>query len=184
MGIAFNLKKLLLSVLADLEFHLTNFNGKRQFFREKYFDLMRVKYEKKFYIGHNLEVRNLGNLALGNRCCIGSYSRIWNYAAVVIGDDFLSAGCLTINSGTHDPVTLEPKGEEIKIGSRVWCGVNVTILAGVTIGNDVVIGAGSVVVNNISDGCIVAGVPARKIRDLNRSKIEIWRPFNWRDDLW
>ena len=42
-----------------------------------------------------------------------------------------------------------------------------TIIGGVHIGNDVVIGAGSVVVNDIPDGCVVAGNPARIIRRIS-----------------
>lgn len=179
MGVAFNFRKLLFSTLADLEFHLNTFTGKTQVFRKSYLDVMGVKYDKQFYMGHSIEIRCFSNLIFGKRCSLGSYARIWNYAPIIIGDDFLAAGGLTINSGTHDPVTLEPKGAEIRIGSRVWCGVNVTIIGGVTIGDDVVIGAGSVVVKSVPNGCIVAGVPAKKIRDLDRSNIEIWRPFGW-----
>jgi maltose O-acetyltransferase len=82
-----------------------------------------------------------------------------------------------LNSATHDPVTLAPQGIEIKIGKKVWCGTNVTILAGVTIGSNVVIGAGSVVINDIPSNCIAAGVPAKKIRDLHRQDIQCWNPF-------
>jgi acetyltransferase-like isoleucine patch superfamily enzyme len=179
MGIIFNLQKLLCSHLANLEFELTNFNGGEQFFRKKHFQLMGVKFNSKFYFGKYIDIRNKGNLSLGERCCIGSYSRIWNYAPITIADDFLTAGCLTLNSATHDPITLEPKGMPIQIGSRVWCGINVTIIGGVTIGDDVVIGAGSVVVKDIPSQCIAVGVPAKKIKDLDRQNIELWKPYGW-----
>lgn len=51
-----------------------------------------------------------------------------------------------------------------KIGDRVWIGANVTILKGVTIGNDVVIGAGSVVTKNIPEKAIAVGNPAKVIK--------------------
>jgi acetyltransferase-like isoleucine patch superfamily enzyme len=50
------------------------------------------------------------------------------------------------------------------IGDRVWLGANVTVLKGVTIGNDTVIGAGSVVTKDIPPGAIAVGVPAKVIR--------------------
>lgn len=50
------------------------------------------------------------------------------------------------------------------IGDRVWLGANVTVLKGVTIGNDAVIGAGSVVTKNIPSGAIAVGVPAKVIK--------------------
>ena len=52
------------------------------------------------------------------------------------------------------------------IGNDVWIGGNVTILPGVTIGNNVVVAAGAVVTKDIPDNCVVAGVPARKIKDI------------------
>lgn len=183
MELVFNLAKIIFAAAANYEFELLSFNGKYQFFRKCYFDLMHVKYGDSFYMGHHIEVRNRGNLILGNRCCIGSYSRIWNYAPIAIGDDFLTAGCLTLNSGTHDPLTLNPEAAEIKIGSRVWCGINVTIIGGVNIGDDVVIGAGSLVTRDIPGGCIAAGVPAKKLKELDRTDIKIWRPFGWNQTL-
>ena len=53
----------------------------------------------------------------------------------------------------------------IVLGKRVWIGSNSTILQGVTIGDNAVIGAGSVVTKDIPAGCIAAGVPARIIRN-------------------
>lgn len=49
---------------------------------------------------------------------------------------------------------------------EVWIGDNVTILPGVTIGNNVVVAAGAVVTKDIPDNTLVVGVPAKKIRDL------------------
>jgi acetyltransferase-like isoleucine patch superfamily enzyme len=51
-----------------------------------------------------------------------------------------------------------------KIGDRVWIGANVTILKGVNIGDDAVIGAGSVVTKNIPQAAIAVGVPAKVIK--------------------
>jgi len=65
---------------------------------------------------------------------------------------------------------MQPKSLPIKIGNRVWCGVDVTILSGVTVGDDVVIGAVSVVTNDIPSDSIAAGVPAKKIKPLQRGK--------------
>ena len=49
---------------------------------------------------------------------------------------------------------------------EVWIGGNVTILPGVTIGNNVVVAAGAVVTKDIPDNTLVGGVPAKKIKDL------------------
>ena len=58
------------------------------------------------------------------------------------------------------------QAKPIKIGNDVWIGGNSTILAGVTIRNNVVIGAGSVVTKSINDNSLVAGVPAKVIKRL------------------
>ena len=52
------------------------------------------------------------------------------------------------------------------IGDNVTLGVNVTIIGGITIGNNVIIGAGSVVVKDIPDNSVAVGNPARVIRTL------------------
>ena len=54
----------------------------------------------------------------------------------------------------------------VHIGNDVWIGGNVTILPGVTIGNNVVVAAGAVVTKDVPDNCVVGGVPARKIKDI------------------
>ncbi|MBI4780664.1 MAG: acyltransferase [Oscillatoriophycideae cyanobacterium NC_groundwater_1537_Pr4_S-0.65um_50_18] len=178
MALGSNLQRVLLELLSDLEFKLTNpSHSKVQKWRKRYLKFMQIGFKNQFYMGQDIYIRNRGNLTLGDRCSLGSFTRIWNYAPIKIGDDFMSAGNLTLNSGTHDPIDLQPKGSEINIGSRVWCGVNVTIIAGITVGDDVVIGAGSLVINDIPSGCVVAGVPAKKIRDIDRTGIQIWQPF-------
>ncbi len=53
----------------------------------------------------------------------------------------------------------------VKVGNRVWIGSSAIILPGVTIGNNAIIGAGSVVTKDVDEYTIVAGVPAIKIGD-------------------
>lgn len=178
MKLFFNASKILLGFLSDIDFLLFEPKVGGQRLRFLYLRLMKVEFTKNFYMGHKIYIRNRGKLKLGDRCGIGSFAQIWNYAPISISDDFLAASNLILNSGTHDPVTLAPQGLEIRIGKRVWCGTNVTILAGVTIGDDVVIGAGSVVVKDIPNNCVVAGTPARKIRNLDRTEKKLWQPFN------
>lgn len=59
-----------------------------------------------------------------------------------------------------------------QIGDRVWLGANVTVLKGVTIGNDAIIGAGSIVTKDIPERAIAVGAPAKVIRYRDHAKSE------------
>lgn len=52
----------------------------------------------------------------------------------------------------------------------IWIGVNVTILPGVTIGENAVVGAGAVVTKDVPDNAVVVGNPARVIKYLDKEK--------------
>lgn len=89
---------------------------------------------------------------------------------ITLGDNVhIVSGC---NFVTHDGGVLilrdrEPDLEVTKpivVGNNVYIGINCTILPGVTIGDDVIVGAGSVVNKDVAPGTVVAGVPARVIR--------------------
>ena len=76
-------------------------------------------------------------------------------------------------------VTDREYGKPINIGNDCWFGGNVTILPGVTIHDNVVVGAGSVVTHDLESGAIYAGNPAKKIRDITKEdsiflKKELW----------
>ena len=65
---------------------------------------------------------------------------------------------------------LNPAGD-VKLGNRVWVGQRSTILKGVTIGNNAIVGAGAVVTRDVPANCVAAGNPARVVR-----KGVTWRP--------
>lgn len=85
------------------------------------------------------------------------------YATVLnaerIGDYFSCIHCTTLGETEKGRPT---------IGNNVTLGANVTIIGPVNIGDNVIIGAGSVVVKDIPDNCVVAGNPCRVLRDLCR----------------
>jgi acetyltransferase-like isoleucine patch superfamily enzyme len=137
-------------------------------FRRLYLHFQKVKHGKNLWVGRGLRFLNSSNLILGECCALGDFVRIATHAPITIGDDFIGSTGLHLDSGTHDPISLTPKALPIHIGNRVWCGINVTILAGVTIGDDVVIGAGSVVCKDIPSNSIAVGVPAKVIKPLDR----------------
>ena len=55
----------------------------------------------------------------------------------------------------------------VRIGNNVWVGANVTILPGVSIGDNAIIAAGAVVTKDIPANMLAAGIPAKVIRQIN-----------------
>jgi acetyltransferase-like isoleucine patch superfamily enzyme len=91
---------------------------------------------------------------------------------VEIGDHCMLANGCFVTDGNHrfddptQPVTWQgftTKGPT-RIGDNVWCGANVVVTSGVTIGERAVIGANSVVTTDVPPYSIVAGVPARVLK--------------------
>jgi acetyltransferase-like isoleucine patch superfamily enzyme len=162
--------------ISEIESHFVEYSSKdRLYLRRLYFRLRQFKYGKVLFVGRNFHSLIDGNLILGERCALGHDVRIINHFPIVIGDDFIGSTGLHLETGAHDPITMEPTPRSIQIGNRVWCGINVTILAGVTIGDDVVVGAGSLVCRDIPSNSIAVGVPAKVIKPLVRAdKKSLW----------
>ena len=57
----------------------------------------------------------------------------------------------------------------IMIKDRAWIGANATILTGVTIGKNAVVAAGAVVTKDVPDNCMVGGVPAKIIKEIDQN---------------
>lgn len=101
-------------------------------------------------------------------------------ADIYIGDSVMIAPNVTIAAGTH-PICpeLREKGYQynlpVHIGNRVWIGAGAIILPGVTIGDDSVIGAGSVVTRNIPSGVVAVGNPCRVLREISEKDYEKYK---------
>jgi len=112
-----------------------------------------------------------GGVVLGNRVEINNYSLIDGTGGVSIGDDSLLGPGVRIISYQHgtelgSSIRSQPiVGLPIAIGRDVWICANAVILGGVSIGDGAVIAAGAVVRSDVAPYTMVAGVPARTIKN-------------------
>lgn len=126
------------------------------------------------------------NISIGNNFYTNYNCTILDGAAVTFGDNvFIAPNCVFSTAG--HPIDVEQRNEGLEIalpitvGDNVWIGTNVSVLPGVKIGSNTVIGAGSVVNKDIPDGVIAAGNPCkiiRKITHTDKFKYPIWNNNN------
>lgn len=132
----------------------------------------RIEIGDKSKIGTMSIVEDRGGfIKIGKNTSINSMSVLYGHGGLTIGDDCIMATgliCVPAEHNFSDPnLPVKEQGESkkgIRIGNGVWIGARVTVLDGVTIGDDSVIGAGAVVTQDIPSRSIAVGVPARVIR--------------------
>lgn len=116
-------------------------------------------------------------ITIGNECNIGEYCHISAINKITIGNGLLTGRFVYIGDNSHGGLSMEEallppeqrtltsKGP-IVIGNNVWIGDKVMILGGVTIGDNVIIGAHSVVTQSVPSNSMWCGIPAKEIKSL------------------
>jgi maltose O-acetyltransferase len=128
--------------------------------------------------GHNLKIwgkiyiKNPKNIIFGKNVSINDGAYLNGLGGIEIGDNVsISAQSIIVSTGLDTGSFLIDKkhcNEKITIGNNVQIGAGAIILAGVKIGNNVIVGAGSVVTKDIDDDSIVVGNPAILLRKLSK----------------
>jgi acetyltransferase-like isoleucine patch superfamily enzyme len=109
-------------------------------------------------------------IAIGRDTYLNRRVEIMCRRRVTIGADCAVAWDVSIMDTNYHWLSDGSKEGPVEIGDRVWIGARATILPGVTIGTGAVIAAGAVVRHDVPENTLVAGVPARPIREVTWSR--------------
>lgn len=116
-------------------------------------------------------------ITIGDNCKIGEYCHITSCNGITIGNGLLTGRYVLITDNSHGGLSLENSGTapidrpleskgKVVIGDNVWLGDKVTVLPGVRIGDNVIVGANSVVTKDIPSNSMAAGIPAKVLKHL------------------
>lgn len=116
------------------------------------------------------------NIAVGENFYANVNCVILDAAEVTFGDNvFVAPNCGFYTAGHPLDVPRRNRGLEyaypITIGNNVWIGGNALFMPGVSVGDNVVIGAGSVVTKDIPDNVLALGSPCRVVREMSRDEL-------------
>jgi acetyltransferase-like isoleucine patch superfamily enzyme len=128
-----------------------------------------------------------GRIKIGEDCFVGENSKIWSADSVEIGDRVLISHNVNIHDTNAHPIDSTKRHEHfirnvsgsysskndlgilsapVTILDDVWIGFNAVILKGVTIGKAAIVAAGSIVTSDVPEFSIVAGNPAKVVKQL------------------
>lgn len=120
----------------------------------------RIEVGENFYANHGLVILDAGKVVFGDNVFIGPNCGFHTSGHPI---DFERR-----NSGLEYAYT-------ITVGKNVWFGAGVQVMPGVSIGDNVVIGSGSIVVKDIPSDCVAVGNPCKVIRNITENdKIKDW----------
>jgi acetyltransferase-like isoleucine patch superfamily enzyme len=124
------------------------------------------------WIGHGTKIRcHEGTVSIGAKTVLGQECTISAFQRVSIGRECVLADRVMLIDFDHGMVEVERPirlqgiyKRDVHVGNNVWIGYGASILRGVTIGDNAVVGTSAVVTNDVPANAVVAGVPARVIR--------------------
>ena len=115
----------------------------------------------------------LNKVKIGKNVYINSNSLLMARGGITIEDDVLIAANVQLLSNNHDEyerniLTCKP----IHIKKGAWIGAGASILPGVTIGENAIVGASAVVTKDVGDCEVAVGVPAKVVKTLDKTKFK------------
>lgn len=136
---------------------------------EQYYDLLSelfmAKVDPSTKIEPFIQVDYGRQITIGKNVFIGNNFKASSFGGINIEDDVAIALNCTLVTVNHSLKNINlAHGETINIKRGVWIGASVTVLPGVTIGEDAIVGAGSVVTKDVPPRAVVVGNPARILK--------------------
>ena len=124
------------------------------------------------WVGHGTKVRcHEGVVEIGAKTVLGQECTISAYQRVSIGRECVIADRVMMIDFDHGvaevdrPIRLQGiYKRDVRVGNNVWIGYGASILRGVTVGDNAIIGTNSVVTRDVPANAVVGGVPARVLR--------------------
>lgn len=150
--------------------HRLSVNQTRKSYRgwKSYFDICEnatLKCKDFSFFQCYVSVGPNAKLTLGEGSYMNNGAQLFCADSIYIGDGTFIAQNVDIRDTDSHTLIGSPKTAPVYIGNHVWIGTKSIILKGVTIGDGAVIAAGSVVTHDVPPRTLVAGVPARIIRE-------------------
>jgi acetyltransferase-like isoleucine patch superfamily enzyme len=145
-------------------------------FNTKIINFSRVTIKKGSFLQDHVYLRAGmdGFIKIGNNVAINSFARLFGHGGITVGNNSQIGPGATLTTTSHDPENdMETIFRPVVIGEWSWIGANATILSGITIGNHVIIGAGSVVTKDIPDYAVAVGAPAKVIKWTNKDESQV-----------
>jgi len=146
------------------------------FLRNMGFRLLLGSTGRHVFIDYGVYMKFPWLVSIGDRVSINRgvefYSDYFGKHGIVIGSDVRIAPNVCFHAAGHNIASLDysHSGGQITVGNEVWIGAGVIVLPGVTIGDRSVIGAGSVVTMDIPHDSVAAGAPARVVKKRGASQ--------------
>lgn len=117
---------------------------------------------ENFFANFNLTIMDDARIYIGDNVCFGP-----NVSLMATSHPLIAQERMGLDD--EGKTTMAEYAEEIHIGNNVWIACNALVTGGVTIGDDVVIGAGSVVTKDIPSGYLAYGNPCRPVRRITEA---------------
>lgn len=138
--------------------------------RNKYLKELIPDAKGSFYIEPPFRCDYGYNICIGNNFYANYNLIVLDCARVIIGDNVLVGPNVCITTAGHPIHYLSRRkyeyADEVKIGNNVWIGANVVLNPGVKIGDNCVIGSGSVVTKDIPSDTVAVGNPCKVLREI------------------